>query len=55
MIVTVSRAEFEEFRKQGTWIETRPGEWQCGETGTWYVSGHAAVYREKNLWGRFPF
>jgi GNAT superfamily N-acetyltransferase len=54
MVVTVSRAEFEEFRKQGFWIETRPGEWQCGETGTWYVRGHTAVYREKNLWGRFP-
>jgi GNAT superfamily N-acetyltransferase len=52
MVVSIARAEFEAFRHGRGWVETRAGEWQCGEAGTWFVNEHTAVYREKNLWGR---
>jgi hypothetical protein len=57
MVVEVPVSTFEEYQKTyhpQKWQEVAAGVWECGETGSWFVSGDQAVYIEPNLWGELP-
>lgn len=57
MVVTVDMQTFETYRQTYNpqkWKEIEPGRWECGETGSWFVTGNQAVYIEPNLWGELP-
>ncbi|SRR6266571_1880908 len=57
MVVEVPRSTFEEYRETyylQKWKQIEPGQWECGETGSWFVRGDHAVYIEPNIWGELP-
>jgi hypothetical protein len=54
MVITVDMNTFETYRQTYNpqkWKEVVPGRWECGETGSWFVTGNTAVYIEPNVWG----
>lgn len=57
MKVEVPISEFLNFYDPVTWIETKPGVFECKEVGNWqvYPEKHIAVYEESNLYGLIPF
>lgn len=57
MVVEVPLSTFEEYQRTyhpQKWKEVEPGQWECGETGSWFVKGDHAVYIEPNIWGELP-
>lgn len=59
MVVEVPMEKFEEYKATyhpTKWKDFGEGRWECGETGSWYVSPEngKATYVEPNLWGEIP-
>lgn len=57
MTVTRCRRELDALRlthRPDLWREVEPGRWECGEVGTWTVTGNRASYVEDNVWGELP-
>lgn len=58
MTVTVPITEFEGYKsyKPESWVEVKPGIWECGEVGVWIIDSASglATYQESNVWGSLP-
>lgn len=57
MQIEVPIIEFQTYQhsyKPESWVEVKPGLWECEEVGMWTVGADTALYKESNVWGIIP-